>query len=157
MTDSDIKTTEEETTQVEDKADLSSISQEEKVIDTPPVRDDRVFTATYTATGRRKAAVARVILKPGIGVITINKRTAEDYSPGASFSKPFEVTNLSGNFDVKVNVNGGAIAYGHPIGASGAKIFVNLIHEMGRRNSKTALATLCIGGGQGIAAVVTGC
>jgi len=108
MTDSDIKTT-EETTQVEDKADLSSISKEEKVIDTPPVRDDRVFTATYTATGRRKAAVARVILKPGIGVITINKRTAEDYSPGASFSKPFEVTNLSGKFDVKVNVCGGGI------------------------------------------------
>ena len=51
----------------------------------------------------------------------------------------------------KVNVNGGAIALGHPIGASGARIVVTLIHEMIRRNSKKGLATLCIGGGMGIA------
>ncbi|WP_048601505.1 acetyl-CoA C-acetyltransferase [Rubeoparvulum massiliense] len=53
-----------------------------------------------------------------------------------------------------VNVNGGAIALGHPIGASGARIFVTLLHEMARRDSRYGLATLCIGGGQGIAAVV---
>ena len=51
----------------------------------------------------------------------------------------------------KVNVNGGAIALGHPIGASGARILVTLIHEMQKRNSKKGLATLCIGGGMGIA------
>mgnify|MGYP001226014821 CR=1 FL=1 len=51
----------------------------------------------------------------------------------------------------KVNVNGGAIALGHPIGASGTRIFVTLIHEMQRRGSKKGLATLCIGGGMGIA------
>jgi len=51
----------------------------------------------------------------------------------------------------KVNVNGGAIALGHPIGASGARIVVTLIHEMIKRNSKRGLATLCIGGGMGIA------
>ena len=51
----------------------------------------------------------------------------------------------------KVNVNGGAIALGHPIGASGARIIVTLIHEMNKRNSKKGLATLCIGGGMGIA------
>jgi len=51
----------------------------------------------------------------------------------------------------KVNVNGGAIALGHPIGASGARIIVTLIHEMIKRNSKKGLATLCIGGGMGIA------
>ncbi len=51
----------------------------------------------------------------------------------------------------KVNVNGGAIALGHPIGASGARILVTLLHEMIRRNSKKGLATLCIGGGMGIA------
>ena len=51
----------------------------------------------------------------------------------------------------KINVNGGAIALGHPIGASGARIVVTLIHEMIRRNSKKGLATLCIGGGMGIA------
>ncbi|PTA90568.1 acetyl-CoA C-acyltransferase [Kosakonia sp. H7A] len=54
----------------------------------------------------------------------------------------------------KVNVNGGAIALGHPIGASGARIFVSLIHEMQRRKSKKGLATLCIGGGMGIAVTV---
>ena len=51
----------------------------------------------------------------------------------------------------KVNVNGGAIALGHPIGASGARILVTLLHEMIRRDSKKGLATLCIGGGMGIA------
>jgi acetyl-CoA C-acetyltransferase len=51
----------------------------------------------------------------------------------------------------KVNVNGGAIAIGHPIGASGARILVTLLHEMQKRNAKKGLATLCIGGGMGVA------
>jgi acetyl-CoA C-acetyltransferase len=54
----------------------------------------------------------------------------------------------------KVNVNGGAIALGHPIGASGARILVTLLYEMKRRNAKRGLATLCIGGGQGVAMAV---
>ena len=54
----------------------------------------------------------------------------------------------------KVNVNGGAIAIGHPIGASGARVLVTLLHEMAKRNSKKGLATLCIGGGMGIAMCV---
>lgn len=59
------------------------------------------------------------------------------------------------NFDTdKVNVNGGAIALGHPIGASGARILVSLLHEMAKRDAKNGLATLCIGGGQGIAMIV---
>src|SRR4026209_2032840 len=49
----------------------------------------------------------------------------------------------------KVNVNGGAIALGHPVGASGARVLVTLLHEMGKRNAKKGLATLCIGGGTG--------
>ena len=53
-----------------------------------------------------------------------------------------------------VNVNGGAIAIGHPIGASGARILVTLLHEMKRRDAKKGLATLCIGGGMGIAMCV---
>lgn len=53
----------------------------------------------------------------------------------------------------KINVNGGAIALGHPVGASGARIVVTLLHEMKRKNHKLGLATLCIGGGQGIAAI----
>ena len=54
----------------------------------------------------------------------------------------------------KVNVNGGAIAIGHPIGASGARVLVTLLHEMKRRDAKKGLATLCIGGGMGIALCV---
>jgi acetyl-CoA C-acetyltransferase len=54
----------------------------------------------------------------------------------------------------KVNVNGGAIALGHPIGASGARILVTLLHEMQRRQVRRGLATLCIGGGQGVALAV---
>jgi acetyl-CoA C-acetyltransferase len=54
----------------------------------------------------------------------------------------------------KVNVNGGAIAIGHPIGASGARILVTLLHEMQRRNAKKGIASLCIGGGMGVALTV---
>jgi acetyl-CoA C-acetyltransferase len=54
----------------------------------------------------------------------------------------------------KVNVNGGAIALGHPVGASGARILVTLLYEMKKREAKTGLATLCIGGGQGISLIV---
>ena len=59
------------------------------------------------------------------------------------------------NLDTEItNVNGGAIALGHPIGASGARILVTLLHEMAKRDAKNGLATLCIGGGQGIAMIV---
>ncbi|MEX3944726.1 acetyl-CoA C-acetyltransferase, partial [Paraburkholderia sp. BR10937] len=51
----------------------------------------------------------------------------------------------------KINVNGGAIAIGHPIGASGCRILVTLLHEMQRRDAKRGLASLCIGGGMGVA------
>src|SRR6185437_14910931 len=54
----------------------------------------------------------------------------------------------------KVNVNGGAIALGHPIGASGTRVLVTLLHELQKRNAKRGLATLCIGGGMGIAMCV---
>ena len=54
----------------------------------------------------------------------------------------------------KVNVNGGAIAIGHPIGASGCRILVTLLHEMIRRDVHKGLATLCIGGGQGVALAI---
>jgi acetyl-CoA C-acetyltransferase len=54
----------------------------------------------------------------------------------------------------KVNVNGGAIAIGHPIGASGCRILVTLLHEMGRRGAKKGIASLCIGGGMGVALTI---
>ena len=74
-------------------------------------------------------------------------------------NEAFAVQSLAVVRDLKlnpeiVNVNGGAIALGHPIGASGARILVTLIYEMIRRESKTGLATLCIGGGQGTAIIV---
>ena len=54
----------------------------------------------------------------------------------------------------RVNVNGGAIALGHPLGASGARILTTLVHELRRRNGRYGLATMCIGVGQGIATVI---
>ena len=74
-------------------------------------------------------------------------------------NEAFAAQSLSVNCDLewdtdKVNVNGGAIALGHPIGASGCRIFVTLLHEMKRRDAKKGLATLCIGGGQGVALAV---
>lgn len=69
-----------------------------------------------------------------------------------AFAAQAIVVNKELGFDLdKVNVNGGAIALGHPIGASGARILVTLIHEMQKRKAKKGLATLCIGGGMGIA------
>ena len=64
------------------------------------------------------------------------------------------VNNEMGWDTSKVNVNGGAVALGHPIGASGARILVTLLHEMQKRSAKKGLATLCIGGGMGIAVCV---
>ncbi len=54
----------------------------------------------------------------------------------------------------RVNVNGGAIALGHPLGCTGAKLFTSLVHEMRRRGARTGLVTMCIGVGQGIATIV---
>ena len=54
----------------------------------------------------------------------------------------------------KVNVNGGAIAIGHPVGASGCRILVTLLHELKKRGGGKGLATLCVGGGMGVAALV---
>ena len=64
------------------------------------------------------------------------------------------VNKILGLDNTKVNVNGGALALGHPIGASGARILVTLIHEMKKRNSKYGLASLCIGGGEASALII---
>ena len=64
------------------------------------------------------------------------------------------VNNDLGWDPAKVNVNGGAIALGHPIGASGARVLITLLHELRRRDARKGLATLCIGGGMGIAMCV---
>jgi acetyl-CoA C-acetyltransferase len=74
-------------------------------------------------------------------------------------NEAFAAQALAVNRDIgwdpaKVNVNGGAIAIGHPIGASGARVLITLLYEMGKRDSKKGLATLCIGGGMGVALCV---
>jgi acetyl-CoA C-acetyltransferase len=74
-------------------------------------------------------------------------------------NEAFAVVSLANNKllgldNSKVNVNGGAVALGHPIGASGARVLVTLIHEMKKRNSKYGLASLCIGGGEAAALIV---
>jgi acetyl-CoA C-acetyltransferase len=72
-----------------------------------------------------------------------------------AFAAQAYAVNKELGFDAaKVNVNGGAIALGHPIGASGARVLVTLLHELGKRDLKKGLATLCIGGGMGIAMCV---
>ena len=97
-------------------------------------------------------AVNKALDKSGIslqdvGLVEINEAfAAQVLSVGKEVDLDWERTN----------VNGGAIALGHPIGASGTRILTTLLHEMGRREVQYGLATLCIGGGQGIAMVVEG-
>lgn len=95
-------------------------------------------------------AVKNVLVKANLSLEEIDLIEANEAFAAQSLAVDKEL-----QFDqTKLNVNGGAIALGHPIGASGARILVTLIHEMHRRNAKTGLATLCIGGGQGVATIV---
>lgn len=101
----------------------------------------------------------------GTGPIPATKRCLEkagwnvDDLDLVEANEAFAAQAISVNKDLgwdleKVNVNGGAIALGHPIGASGCRVLVTLLHEMKRRDAKKGLATLCIGGGQGVALAV---
>ena len=102
----------------------------------------------------------------GVGPVPATKKAME--KAGIKSTKEFDLIEANEafaaqslavahdlEFDMdKVNVNGGAIALGHPVGASGARILVSLLYEMKRRDSKLGLATLCIGGGMGQACIV---
>ncbi|HOA71475.1 MAG: acetyl-CoA C-acetyltransferase [Bacillota bacterium] len=95
-------------------------------------------------------ATRKALKKAGLGIADIDL---------VELNEAFAATTLAAikelGLDTSiVNVNGGAIALGHPIGASGARILVTLLHEMKRRDAKTGLATMCIGGGMGIALIV---
>jgi acetyl-CoA C-acetyltransferase len=101
----------------------------------------------------------------GIGPVPASKKALEKAGWKASdldlieaneafASQALAVCKDLGFDPAKVNVNGGAIALGHPIGASGARVLVTLLHEMEKRDAKKGLATLCIGGGMGIAMCV---
>ncbi|MFL6554724.1 MAG: acetyl-CoA C-acetyltransferase [Bacillus sp. (in: firmicutes)] len=95
-------------------------------------------------------AVRKALEKASVSIEDVNLIEANEAFAAQSLAVGRE---LQFNKEI-LNVNGGAIALGHPIGASGARILVTLIHEMKRRNAKTGLATLCIGGGQGVATIV---
>jgi acetyl-CoA C-acetyltransferase len=95
-------------------------------------------------------AINKVLTKAGLTIDNIDL-----YEINEAFAVVSLAVNKLLNIDnSKVNVNGGAIALGHPIGASGARILVTLIHEMKRRNSIYGLASLCIGGGEASALIV---
>ncbi|MBM7610668.1 acetyl-CoA C-acetyltransferase [Lysinibacillus composti] len=95
-------------------------------------------------------AVKKVLDKANLSLDEIDLIEANEAFAAQSIAVDRE---LSFNHN-KLNVNGGAIALGHPIGASGARILVTLLHEMKRRDAKHGLATLCIGGGQGVATII---
>jgi acetyl-CoA C-acetyltransferase len=95
-------------------------------------------------------AIERVLKKAGLSLGDIDLFELNE----AFAAQSLAVINTLGLDPSRVNVNGGAIALGHPIGASGARILVTLLYEMRRRGAQRGLAALCIGGGQGIAMIV---
>jgi acetyl-CoA C-acetyltransferase len=96
------------------------------------------------------AATKKVLKKTGLSLENIDLIEANEAFAAQSVAVAKEL-----GFDMsKVNVNGGAIALGHPVGASGCRILVTLLHEMKKSGAKKGLATLCIGGGMGCATIV---
>ncbi len=95
-------------------------------------------------------AIERALEKAGLALKDIELFELNE----AFAAQSLAVLNELGLDSSRVNVNGGAITLGHPIGASGARILVTLLHEMRRRDARRGLAALCIGGGQGIAMIV---
>ena len=106
--------------------------------------------------GYAKAAKRyRVAAVCGVGMGASGSQLA-DVRKANSLGDALPLFTLQGGFDMdKLNVNGGAIALGHPVGASGCRILVTLLHEMAKRDAKKGLATLCVGGGMGCSAIVT--
>lgn len=98
------------------------------------------------------SACQKALKKTGLSIGDIDLVEANEAFAAQSVAV---AKDLEFNMD-KVNVNGGAIALGHPIGASGARIAVTLLHEMRRTKARRGLATLCIGGGMGVAAIFEG-
>src|SRR5699024_950515 len=96
------------------------------------------------------AATRKVLEKTGMSIGDFDIIEANEAFAAQSVAVGKEL-----GFDLsKLNPNGGAIALGHPVGASGCRILVTLLHEMEKKDAKTGLATLCIGGGMGCATVV---
>jgi acetyl-CoA C-acetyltransferase len=95
-------------------------------------------------------AIPKCLAKQGITVADVDLFEINEAFSGSTLAVLREL-----NLDPKrVNVNGGAVSLGHPIGASGCRVLVTLLHEMARRDSKTGLASLCLGGGEAVAMIV---
>jgi acetyl-CoA C-acetyltransferase len=95
-------------------------------------------------------STGKVLEKAGLGLADIDLIEANE----AFAAQALAVGRLLSWDPAKVNVNGGALALGHPVGASGARILVSLLYELRRRNLKYGLATLCVGGGMGVSTIV---
>jgi acetyl-CoA C-acetyltransferase len=95
-------------------------------------------------------AIPKVLAKEGIATADVDLFEVNEAFSGSTLS----VMQALGLDPEKTNVNGGSVALGHPIGASGCRVLVTLIHEMKRRGGRTGLASLCLGGGEAVALVV---
>jgi acetyl-CoA C-acetyltransferase len=95
-------------------------------------------------------AIPKVIEKEGCTLDDIDLFEINEAFSGSSQG----INNVLGLDPDKVNVNGGSVALGHPIGASGARVLTTLLYEMEKRNLKKGLASLCLGGGEAVALVV---
>jgi len=118
------------------------------------------LTPLARIVGYAQAEVAPkwLFLAPVTGVRNLEKRTglSADAFDLVEINEAFAAQTLADGRELgfdwsKVNVNGGAIALGHPIGASGARVVATLLHELARRNGRYGLATLCLGGGGSVA------
>ena len=108
-------------------------------------------TSRETLPARISSGCRRRVIAPA--------RLAVSSAPHSGFRPPFSVAAIAVTRQLKlnpetVNVNGGAVALGHPIGASGARILVTLLYELQRRNLKRGVAALCLGGGNAVALAV---
>jgi acetyl-CoA C-acetyltransferase len=104
--------------------------------------------ASYASAGLDPATM-------GMGPVPASRRALELLEINEAFAAQACAVHQEMGWDTsKVNVNGGAIAIGHPIGASGCRILVTLLHEMARRDAKKGIASLCIGGGMGVALTI---
>ena len=109
----------------------------------------QILTAGSGQNPARQAAIAAG-LPHTVPALSLNKVCGSGLKAVHLAAQALAVNQELGWDTARVNVNGGAIALGHPIGASGARVLVTLIHELIRRDAHKGLATLCIGGGQGV-------
>jgi acetyl-CoA C-acetyltransferase len=111
---------------------------------------DPAYMGLGPATALPKALKRAGLKYEQLDLVEINEAFAAQV---LGVAKSMQADGHGWDFD-KTNVNGGAIALGHPVGASGSRIVVTLLHEMKRRNAHYGAATLCVGGGQGAAVIV---